>query len=59
MSCFTSYSKDSKDRSQCKINCPTFGWTYGIGWVAVVLALIGTSISIAGFFIKSERSGKQ
>ena len=61
MSGFTSYSKDSQDKSGClpEINCPTFGWTYGIVWVTVVLALIGTVISTVGFFIQSERIGKQ
>ena len=58
MSCFTSFSKDSDDKVKCGVNCPSFGWTYGIGWVTVVLALIGTIIATIGFFIKPGRSGK-
>ena len=58
MSCFTSFSKDSDDKVKCGVNCPSFGWTYGIGWVTVVLALIGTIIATIVFFIKPGRSGK-
>ena len=58
MSCFTNFSKDFDDKFECGVNCPSFGWTYGIGWVTVVLALIGTIIATIGFFIKPERSGK-
>ena len=58
MSCFTSFSKDFDDKVKCGVNCPSFGWTYGIGWVTVVLALIGTIIATVGFSIKPERSGK-
>ena len=35
------------------------GWTYGIGWATVGLALIGTITSTIAFLMKSEGSGKQ
>ena len=57
MSCFTSFSKDFNNRYPCE-DCLTFGWTYFIGWATVVVALIGTIISIVGFFIKSEETRK-
>ena len=59
MGCFTSFTKDINDRSQCVMNCFSFGWTYGIGWTTVVIALIGTIISIIDFFMKSEGDGNK
>ena len=50
MGCFTSFTKDAKDKSQVDVS---FGWTYGIGWETVGLAVIGSIISIIDFFMKS------
>ena len=58
MSCYTSFATDFDDKTMCGKFCPKYGWTYGIGWATVVLALIGTAISAIGFLVKSEGTGK-
>ena len=59
MSCYTSFSNDVDDKSRCEDQkiCLKYGWTYGIGWATVALALIGTTFSTIGFLMKSDGSG--
>lgn len=61
MSCYTSFSNDFDDKPPCANfdRCFKYGWTYGIGWTTVVLALIGTTFCTIGFLMKSDGSGKQ
>ena len=61
MTCYTELRNDTEEKNKCWLNnsCLKYGWTYGIGWATVALALIGTTISTVGFLMESERIGKK
>ena len=60
MSCYTSYSNETRDQFRSTLNNlpgSSFSWAYGLGWASTVIALVGTIISSFSLFISSNNTG--
>ena len=56
MSCNTSYTNDLRDRVISNVSI-SYGWTYGIGWASVGIALAGSIASTIGLFLSAGDAG--